>query len=75
MPNGCHNKPERTPAYYAQDGWVYEWRNAVLLPQYDDGLPVRTRFPRLVEVLDRGSPGCGHPARASDSGCEGCRWR
>ena len=65
--NGCHNRADYKPSYWAQDGYY----------DSEPGMPL-ARIPRMVEVPFSMSPGCEYTKSdlgRADVGCVGCKWR
>jgi len=62
--NGCFNRHEFRPGYYAQDGW------------YMDGY---TRTPKMIWVPFRMSQKCEYMldqlVGKHDNKCAGCKWK
>jgi hypothetical protein len=63
--NACHNRPERAPPYFAQDGYM---------PPLPVGDGRFLRNPVFVEVRHVMSEDCKYSEHTADSKCAGCRW-
>jgi hypothetical protein len=60
----CHNRPDKSPPYLAQDGYG---------EPFQDGFGVWFKVAKYVEVPHVMSEDCRYDKRATDSKCAGCR--
>jgi ribosomal protein L37AE/L43A len=61
---GCHNRPDKSPTYLAQDGYC---------EPFQDPSGVWFKGTKYVEVPHVMSEDCRYDKRATDSKCAGCR--
>jgi hypothetical protein len=64
MHYGCHNRPDKSPTYLAQDGYG---------EPFQDGFGQWFKCAKYVEVPHIMSEDCRYDKRATDGKCAGCR--
>lgn len=76
MKPNCYNRQAFKDTVIVQDGWIYE------VVEIGPSGTMRTRKPRMVEILDPMSKGCQQHGPKGEAtlypeqwDCDGCRWK